>query len=213
MVLGDLKAWTNQFVTADERVLERISVIWPKCLAKLTSQPEEDLITINLVDALWKDQIIRRICLWIEYQFEPFGTKPDGSKFSKGKIDIAFFLEQDREHYIAYECKRLNVTYGGTRSSLATVYVTQGMMRFMTEQYAEALPIGCMLGYVVDGDIPFAVAQLDNVIKAHQPLGLLAGPTKATPVHGVERFLTTHTRATDTVIELRHALLPFRSGL
>jgi hypothetical protein len=134
---------------------------------------------------------------------------PDGGKFSKGKIDIAFFLDQDREHYIAYECKRLNVPYGGTRNSLATVYVTQGMMRFMIEQYAEALPIGCMLGYVIDGDISFAVAQLDKAIKAHQPLRLTAGPIKAAPVRGIERFLTTHVRATGAVIELRHALLPF----
>jgi hypothetical protein len=33
MALGDLGAWTNQFVTIDERLLERISVVWPKCVA------------------------------------------------------------------------------------------------------------------------------------------------------------------------------------
>jgi hypothetical protein len=212
MVLGDLKAWTSQFVSADERLLERISVIWPKCLAQLAAQPEENLITINLVDVLWKDPVVRRICHWVEYQFEPFGTKPDGSKFSKGKIDLAFFLDQDRERYLAYECKRLNVIHNRTRGSLATVYVTQGMMRFMTEQYAEALPIGCMLGYVIDGDVPFAMNRLEDAIKAHDPLGLIAGPTKIAPIQSIERFLTTHMRAAGTAIELRHGLLPFPTG-
>jgi hypothetical protein len=110
---------------------------------------------------------------------------------------------------MAYECKRLNVFSGGSRSSLATVYVTQGMMRFMTEQYAEGLRIGCMLGYVIDGDISFALSQLESAIKSHQPLGLLAGPTRAPLINTIERFLTNHKRSTGTGIELRHALLPF----
>src|SRR3546814_17127279 len=55
----------------------------------------------------------------------------------------------------------------GNRSSLATVYVTEGMMRFMTEQYAEQLPVGCMLGYVLDGDVPFSLQKLTSAIIAH----------------------------------------------
>jgi hypothetical protein len=208
MVLGDLQAWANRFITADERLLERIWVLWPKCMAVLPSQPTEDQITINLVHLLGKDEVVRRICHWVEFQFEPFGTASNGAKFSKGKIDIAVLLDWERERYLAYECKRLNVTNGGIRSSLATPYVTQGMMRFLTEQYAEGLPIGCMLGYIIDGDIPFAVGQIHNAIAAHQPLSLVAGPTAATPLQGIERFVTTHKRAAN-VIELRHALLPF----
>jgi len=210
MVLGDLKAWTSHFITIDERLIERIYVLWPRCVALLPHQPDEDAITINLVHLLSKDPVVRRICHWVEYQFEPFGTAPSGAKFSKGKIDIAILLDWERERYVAYECKRLNITNGGIRSSLATRYVTEGMMRFLTEQYAEGLPVGCMLGYVMDNDIPFAMTQLAHAITAHQPLGLSKGPTKVTPVQGIERFLTTHRRAADTMIELRHSLLPFR---
>lgn len=207
--LGNLQDWTSRFITVDERLLERIAVVWPQCIALLSAQPEEDDITINLVHLLGKDPVVRRICYWVEYQFEPFGTAPNGMKFSKGKIDIAVFLDWERERYVAYECKRLNVTHAGKRSSLATVYVTQGMMRFMTEQYAEQLPVGCMLGYVIDGDVAFAMSQLNNAIAAHQPVALATGPAAVAAIQSIARFLTSHNRTVGTTIELRHALLPF----
>jgi hypothetical protein len=209
MVLGDLKDWANQFRTIDERLLERIFAVWPKCQAVLPAQPLEDAITINLEACLSKDSIVRRICFYIEYQFEPYGTAANGAKFSKGIIDLGVLLDWDRERYLAYECKRLNVIYNGRRSSLATEYVKEGMMRFITEQYAEGLPIGSMLGFVMDGDIVFATAQLDTAIQTHKaPLALVSGPTCAPPLEGITRFLTEHKRPTH-LIELRHALLPF----
>ncbi len=209
MVLGDSQAWANQFISRDERLLERIAFVWPACVTVLPAQPEEDTITLNLVNLLSIDPVVRRICHWVEFQFEPFGIYPNGAKYSKGKIDMAVLLDRDRERYIAYECKRLNVIHSGKRSSLATAYVTEGMMRFITEQYAEGLPIGCMLGYVIDGDLPFAMKQLTNAITLHKTLSLVTGPTSTTPIQNIERFLTTHNRTTSTMIELRHALLPF----
>lgn len=138
MLVGDVQGWADSFVTFDDRFLERIAEAWPVCMSVLPAQPGEDDITINLVDRLTKDAIVRRICHWVEYQFEPFGLAADGSKYSKGIIDIAVLFDWERDRYLAYECKRLNVVNSGSRSSLATVYVSQGMMRFMTEQYAEA---------------------------------------------------------------------------
>src|SRR3546814_19585245 len=77
---------------------------------------------------------------------------PDGQAYSKGKVDMCVVLDPGREHYLAYECKRLNVQHNGSRHSRATRYVTEGVTRFVTEQYAADLPTGCMLGYVLDGD-------------------------------------------------------------
>lgn len=82
-------------------------------------------------------------------------------------------------------------------------------MRFMTEQYAEALPVGCMLGYVLDGDLAFASSQVASAITGREPLGLARGPVAAASVGSVERLLTTHKRASGVAIELRHTLLPF----
>jgi hypothetical protein len=209
MVLGDSKDWTSHFRTIDERLLERIFAVWPKCQAVLPAQPHEDAITINLEACLSKDSVVRRMCFYIEYHFEPYGTSANGAKFSKGIIDLGVLLDWDRERYLAYECKRLNVIYNGQRSSLATEYVKEGMMRFMTEQYAEGLPIGCMLGFVMDSDIVFAMAQLNTAIQAHKvPLALVSGAASAPSIGGITRFLTEHRRPTH-LIELRHALLQF----
>lgn len=207
MVVGDAQAWADRFVTFDDRFLERIVAVWPACMVLLPGQPLEDTITINLVDLLWKDATVRRLCHWIEYQYEPFGLAPDGSKFSKGKIDIGVLFTWDRDLYLAYECKRLNVVGKSGRSSLATAYVTEGMMRFLTEQYAEGLRVGGMLGYVMDGDVPFARTCVNAAITAHGPLQLLAGPDPLPPVGAVERFSTLHDRAPSENIGLRHALL------
>lgn len=206
MLIGDVQKWVDDFVSFDDRFLERIAAAWPACMAVLPKQPVEDNITINLVDRLAKDAVVRRLCHWVEYQFEPFGLAADGSKYSKGIIDIAVLFDQERERYLAYECKRLNVINGGSRSSLATAYITQGMMRFLTEQYAEHLPVGCMLGYVLDGDVPFAKARLAGAIGSHAPLALTDGPTPLDTVETVERFRTRHIRPTGSSIELRHAL-------
>src|SRR5258707_1312512 len=131
MIVGDPHAWKARFVTLDERLLSRILHVWPTCVALLPGQPEEDTITINLVALLSQDAVVRRICYLVIYQHEPFGTHPGGAKFSKGRIDVAVLLDQERERYVAYECKRLNVIHGGTRGSLATRYVKDGMMRFL----------------------------------------------------------------------------------
>jgi hypothetical protein len=206
MLIGDVQGWVDNFVSFDDRFLERIAAAWPACMAALPEQPGEDAITINLVDRLGKDVVVRRLCHWIEYQFEPFGLAADGSKYSKGIIDIAVLFDWDRERYLAYECKRLNVINGKSRSSLATLYVTQGMMRFLTEQYAEQLPVGCMLGYVLDGDVLFAHSRIVDAIGGHVPLALVEGPTAFATIETVGRFRTRHIRPTGSHIELRHAL-------
>lgn len=206
MLIGDVQGWVDSFVSFDDRFLERIAVAWPACMAVLPEQAGEDDITINLVDRLAKDVVVRRLCHWVEYQFEPFGLAADGSKYSKGIIDIAVLFDWERERYMAYECKRLNVINAGGRSSLATVYVTQGMMRFLTEQYAEHIPVGCMLGYVLDGDLTFARARLAGAIGSHAPLALIDGPTPLAAVETIERFRTRHARPAGSEIELRHAL-------
>lgn len=208
MLIGDVQGWVENFVSFDDRFLERIAAAWPACMAVLPEQPVEDDITIDLVDRLAKDAVVRRLCHWVEYQFEPFGLAADGSKYSKGIIDIAVLFDWDRERYLAYECKRLNVINGGSRSSLATVYVTQGMMRFLSEQYAEQLPVGCMLGYVLDGDVPFANSRIDAAIGGHGFLALAEGPTPLAAIETIARFRTRHTRPTGSQIELRHALIP-----
>jgi hypothetical protein len=211
MVIGDAANWADRFISMDERFLERITALWPACIAFLPGQPTEDSITINLVDLLTKDSIVRRICHWVAYQHEPFGLAADGSRYSKGKIDIAVLFDWERERYLAYECKRLNVVGSNGRASLATLYVSDGMMRFITEQYAQDLPLGGMLGYVMDGDVPFAADRIAIAMASHAPLSLQTAPTPITPIGGASRFATQHSRNGGGAIELRHTLLAYQA--
>lgn len=210
MVIGDPGKWTARFRSIDNRLLERIVDVWPRCVAILPDHPEEDEITINLVALLMIDEKVRRFVYLIDYQFHPLGFTADGFAFSKGRIDMAVLLGQDLQVYLAYECKKLNVQYDGAKKSLATDYVAKGLVRFITEQYAEQLPIGCMLGYVMDGDCASAIASVQAAILASAD-AKAEGPAQAlTAIQGVKRFVTMHSKATNTGnIEIRHAFLAF----
>lgn len=211
MVVGDPSYWVKHFTSIDDRLLARIIAVWPQCLSVLPPGPEEDAITFNLRSILTKDAEARLIFHHLVYQFEPEGFTPEGLAFSKGQIDLAVLLDQGCTRYLAYECKRLNVHFSGSRHSLATPYVNEGVRRFITEQYAEGLPVGCMLGYVLDGDTAFALGRVHAAIDTNKgDVGLAGGPTSAAAIGLVERFSTDHVRpGSGDAIHIRHSLLPF----
>lgn len=211
MILGNADDWANHFKRHDERLLERICEILPACIAAMPDNPHEDDITVNLINRFHLDAVIRKLFHHWEYQFEPFGHDHNGVAFSKGKIDFVVCWDQDREKYLAYEAKRLNVkTAGGGVSSLATAYVTQGVVRFVTEQYSEGLPVGCMLGYVMDGNTSSAQPKVVKaVIDNSQLVGLLAGPIELAGIAKAIRLSSDHARKSGTGnITVRHALIP-----
>ena len=188
--------------------------LWERCVAVLPRNPDEDTITINLVDILSRDASARRLFHHLAYQHEPFGYTADGWAYSKGKIDMALLLDQERERYLAYECKRLNVPQVGGTRSLATPYVLEGVQRFITEQYAIGLPVGCMLGYVFDGNVNTARAKVRAAIDSQKcEIRLVEGPTNKPPMGPVGRLTSRHCRPSNGAdIEVRHALLPFPPG-
>ena len=211
MLVGDPTHWIAQFRSLDARFLECVLAVWTRCVAVLPENPDEDTITINLVNILSRDSKARRLFHHLAYQHEPFGYTANGWAYSKGRIDMALLLDQERERYLAYECKRLNVVRNGTTSSLATPYVLQGMLRFITEQYAADLPVGCMLGYVLDGNVNTARTKVRAAISSNSArIGLVGKATETQPVGPIRRLSSLHRRASNGVdIEIRHALLPF----
>ena len=211
MLVGDPKDWTARFRTLDVRFLECVVALWPRCLAALPADPYEDTITINLVAVISKDVKARRLFHHLAFQHEPFGYTDEGQAYSKGKIDMALLLDRERERYLAYECKRLNVVSNGTTRSLATPYVLEGIARFIAEKYAADLPLGCMLGYVMDGNVNTARTKVRAAITAHRKeIGLAWGPIDDQPLGAMGRFSSGHCRVTSGApVEIRHALLPF----
>ena len=211
MISGNVEDWKDCFKRHEKRLLERICEILPDCIAAMHENPHEDKITINLIDRFRFDNIIRKSFHHWEYQFEPFGRDEKGVAYSKGKIDFAVFWDNDREKYLAYEAKRLNVkTKAGSTASLATEYVTKGLIRFVTEQYSEGLPVGCMLGYVLDGNAEKVQKKIIKAITKHSELiGLVTGPNMAPAIASATRMTSDHQRKGGSgKINIMHALVP-----
>ena len=209
MIRGNTAVWASFFVSIDNRFLERLAELWPSIVAKFSSRPNEDAITRELVRIVSKDNVVQSL-FYPEYQYEPFDYAADGTSCSKGKIDFAGIVFWDRDIYLAYECKCLNVIRSGNRRSLASEYVHDGVMRYVTEKYAQNLPVGCMLGYVMDGDIEYATRSVKTAIKGAEGAALRSGPTDLDPIGSVSRIKTDHDRSESGPIEIRHAFLPFR---
>ena len=212
MVSGERRSWVVRFRVTDRKFLRCVARVWWICVARLPSGSNEDAITAALVDSLARDATARSL-FWCEYQFVPFTHTDDGQVVEKGRIDMAMIVDHDRKHYLAYECKRLNVTrQDGTRRALAREYVDEGVIRYITEQYAEDLPTGCMIGYVMDGNLDFARARIRAAMtKSRVVLGLQGDLRAQDPIGQFQRFATDHVSG-DRSIEILHALLPFVNG-
>ncbi len=114
-----------------------------------------------------------------------------------GRIDLRFCHGYREDVYFAFECKRLNVVgNSGSRHSLATEYVQEGMLRYLEGKYAGGLDKGGMLGYVMDGDVSSAIGAVGRSITVQRArLKLKNG--------GLER--STFMPADDRVRETRHS--------
>ena len=81
-----------------------------------------------------------------------------------GRIDITLkFLHQfgDEDAYVAVECKRV----GSGLSTLNASYVSNGVDRFVTGQYAAGHEWGFMLGYVLALPVDTVVQTIDDHLK------------------------------------------------
>ena len=210
MILGDGATWVDRFKGFDDRLIERLVLILPACIAVLCDNPKEDEITLNLDRRFYLDPVIRRVFHHWKFQFEPSDMDENGAHFSKGKIDLAFFWSLDHEKYLAYEAKRLNVMTSTGISSLAGPYVKEGVVRFITEQYAQGLPVGFMLGYVLNGEGDELPKKIGIALSNNKEIVGLNGDLKMIGAVGpAQRFETVHQRRNNGgKILLRHTLIP-----
>ena len=210
MIYGKAGVWADRFKGYDDRLLERICLLLPGCVAALGDNPKEDQITLNLVNLFRKDPKIRRMFHDWEFQFEVAECDANGVYSSKGKIDIALFFDQRKEKYLAYEAKRLNIKTSDGIKSLAGPYVTEGVARFVSQQYSQGLPVGCMLGYVLNADIDILLQKLTDALESNKEnVALVRGPETTRAVCSSRRFETDHRRSGGGgIITLRHALVP-----
>lgn len=211
MILGNSTNWLAAFRSFDARFIERLCHILPDTVQALGQNPEEDDITHNLRMRFHHDPGLRRMFYSWETQFEPPGLDPIGKHVRDGIIDLVLFWSQDPTHYLAYEAKRLSVTMPSGFQALSGKYVSDGLTRYVMEKYAEGLPFGGMLGYVLDGNLPAASDRISQVLaKKSRKLALRAAPEPLPVIGTALRFQTQHVRPNGSEVDVVHTLIDCR---
>ncbi|HHJ20832.1 MAG TPA: hypothetical protein ENJ84_13565 [Gammaproteobacteria bacterium] len=208
MIIGTSSFWLERIKDIDKSLIECVERVWPSVIARLRNTEREDNITQRLVDVLRADRAICNIGFLVPHH-KLREADCAGDYTTKGILDMALFVDQDYERYIAYECKRLNIVNrdGKRTGSLAGAYVEEGVVRYATAKYSEKLPYGCMIGYVMDGDRKFALQQLISALKKRKKLVKLESDEIEAKDGYFTEFETSHRRNTgNSEIEVRHRL-------
>lgn len=168
--LGSTADWVDLIDSQVPQILGLVIETWEK-LPPPAANEREDPVTNRLCSAL--QRCPDRAAYPFRIQPQAVILEPDSGD-ELGRLDIAFlpFVPSD-EVYFCLECKRINVrTDKGIRPYFVE-YVRFGMLRFVSGQYARAVRHGGMLAYVLNGDLPAAMAGIEDNIKAlHQSLGM-----------------------------------------
>lgn len=202
MIRGNPSRWVESFQDIHFQLVEIIKTVWPSCASRSNPQSKENEITDRLVRLIELDRSYRN--RWrVVPQYKLLGSDLNGDVVTKGFIDFVVLFNWEQQTYIAYECKRLNVQFPSGSQTLADKYVDEGMMRYASAQYAQDLPFGVMIGYVLDSDTPKAVAAVKQQIKKKTGKLLCPMPTDLPANSFIHRFSTVHNRPTQK-IEIEH---------
>lgn len=164
-LFGDSSEWDDYFeYQLIPTILDLVLDAWAT-LSSVVGDEKEDTVTDRLYAAL------RRCKLRNSHPFQVH-IQPAEFDMDTGAIvgwkDIAFFPpSNDEEIYFCLEAKRLNAVVSGKITSLASKYVSDGMQRFIDRKYSPHVRHGGMVGYVLDGDLERAIANVANCIQLH----------------------------------------------
>jgi hypothetical protein len=171
-VVGDPGMWSDTFPDyLIPHILDLVTETWTS-FEKPTPAEHEVPITRRLRRALKQAKDYQRLPVRIERESAE-DDPVTGEEL--GRIDLKFLpaVSALEEVYFAFECKRLNVLENGKRRTLAPAYVIEGMMRFVTGQYASIMQHGGMIGYVFDGRCNDAIRLVkSNIRKRYDALQL-----------------------------------------
>lgn len=207
MVGGSPEQWLDLLDSMVPRVVAIVRDTWQNMPALVPDHGEDD-ITKELTRLLRSNQEVRQLPFQI--QFQQFEIDPEPGE-TDGRLDIAFNLLVPREDiYFCLEAKLLNVpdANGGVRSC-ASEYVTKGMMRFVTGRYSRAVRHGGMIGYVRDGDVIGAMANVESNIQRHHKALLMTPPgafatSTVLPTSSTARETHHHRTATPPPFTIHH---------
>jgi len=156
-VIGKSADWADLLEPMVPVILNLVVATWEE-LPSPAPDEGEDKITNELCRALRQNRSARSLPFQIHPQMvelEPMAGE------DMGRMDIVFIPMVPREDiYFCLEAKRLNVNKNGESRAYAAEYVTYGMLRFINGQYAKSVLHGGMLAYVLDGNLPRAIANV-----------------------------------------------------
>jgi hypothetical protein len=174
---------------------------WPQA-PRPSGEPLENRITNRFVGHL--TNVMRKKSLPFKFLCRPKLVSAD-SDSETGEVDIQIdSFSRHPDAYFVFECKRLNVSYKSEFKTEASTYVGQtGMGCFLSGQYPTTCDCGGMLGYVIDGDVPSAVAAVNQVLH-HRRGDLHLGPphqlAAAAIIADARVYQTTHSPPTRTLL-------------
>lgn len=209
MLTGDLNAWLPHFRGLEERIAEAVEAAWPICVAPLQSKKNalthEDHITEHLVQSLIRTKLVPGRII---YQYTLLAEDGSGNVSAPSNIDFVLTIGDDEDVYLACECKRLNVPYKTGVRALVGEYVDEGLMRFVSGQYSNGLPLAMMLGYVMNAKSNVARRGVKRILALRSATAGFQSERDAPVVSGRPlRFYTTHACVPGHVIEVAHTLL------
>ena len=161
-VVGDPRYWLPSFPKGFiPDILSGRKASWDR-MAKPSRTEIETRITKKLKHELRQDPALKDLPLRIAREFTL--DDPDTGE-ELGRIDLCWFHGYHEETYIAFECKRLNVSFPSGKRSLAADYVGEkGMGCFLSGKYSAGHEHGGMLGYVMDGNLSAAMSAVSTAI-------------------------------------------------
>jgi hypothetical protein len=135
----------------------------------------------------------------LDIRLQPEIVSVDSDKSTPiGQIDFLVSCSLGAEVYFAIEAKRLRVrSTKGRMDAGNDDYVNEGMMRFISGQYAPFMVTGAMLGYVYDGDLKKACSGVAKYID---------GKIKELKLMPPKKLAKTSIVAGKTIYETRHDL-------
>jgi hypothetical protein len=172
-IIGNIDPWAGQFPQDQiEQVVQLICDSWPTFT--MPAKRLEVPITQKLCAHLRRNR--DRSIQWFRIDCETSILDAEGQ--ITGRIDLRFTQGLDENVYFSLECKRLRVRSRKRIDTLADKYVTQGMLRYFTGQYARGLGSGGMLAYVMDGETEAAVQNVAESIHRNRiPLHMASDDT------------------------------------